>query len=350
MPIYALGSNGSGQLGLGHEEDVSEPRLVRVPETLTADRVRTVTAGGNHTLLLCTSGDVYASGSNVNGRCGIIQERMQLSTFEQVDLPGKVKLCAATWDASIFALEDGRIMVCGAGAKGELGLGRGHNQATKPTDIAGFPPKGATVIDLAACMGHVIIVLSNGDAYGWGTGRHGQIGEPAEDVWQPRKIENVSFKVARAICGKDFSCLLSDPTRGQVLLMGPSKRDLYNLKGSIPARVDPWIDTQASWGSVFMHMSSGQLLSWGRNDHGQLAPPNVPNVTSIAAGSEHMLALTAAGQVLAWGWGEHGNCGSPLDGKSDVNGRWNTLEVNGQVIRLGAGCATSWIVVSDSKG
>ena len=55
------------------------------------------------------------------------------------------------------------------------------------------------------------------------------------------------------------------------------------------------------------------LLGWGRNDYSQADIPNgLTNVTGIAAGSSHSLALRADGTVMAWGAGAS-NTGVPLD-------------------------------------
>lgn len=88
----------------------------------------------------------------------------------------------------------------------------------------------------------------------------------------------------------------------------------------------------------------------GRNDHGQLGPPDLTNICEIAIGSEHVVAIDASGNALAWGWGEHGNCGPGTNG-GDVKDRWNVivssqyLPENSKIITVGAGCATSWIQI-----
>jgi len=93
------------------------------------------------------------------------------------------------------------------------------------------------------------------------------------------------------------------------------------------------------------------LISWGRDDHGQLTPPELPSVSQVAIGSEHALVLTEEGEVCAWGWGEHGNCG-PKTTDGDVKGRWNVvasskyLPAGSKISYIGAGCATSWIYLS----
>lgn len=81
MPLFAFGSNGSGQLGLGHTEDVSIPtRCVFDDEASPqADngKVVRIAAGGNHTLVLFENGAVYAAGCNVDGRCGLHRSRVE---------------------------------------------------------------------------------------------------------------------------------------------------------------------------------------------------------------------------------------------------------------------------------
>ena len=97
-------------------------------------------------------------------------------------------------------------------------------------------------------------------------------------------------------------------------------------------------------------MASGVIVSFGRNDHGQLPPFGLPPIEAMSAGSEHCLALTKTGKVLAWGWGEHGNCGKHTDSDGDVKGRWNEIELphSQKVTAVYAGCATSFILTAHS--
>ena len=70
--------------------------------------------------------------------------------------------------------------------------------------------------------------------------------------------------------------------------------------------------------------SDGTVISWGRNDYGQLGDgtttpfirptpewvPNLSGVTSIAAGAVHSLALKSDGTVWAWGANHYGQLGN----------------------------------------
>ena len=171
-------------------------------------------------------------------------------------------------------------------------------------------------------------------------------------MWSPRRIEGVPFPAVKAVCGKDFTCIVGDREEGKLVVFGLKSRDRFGVLASIPAAVPGWKDIAASWGSVFILMPHGELIGFGRDDHGQLPPAGLPPIEAIAAGSEHCLALTKAGKVLAWGWGEHGNCGEHTDTNGDVKGRWNEIELpNAQPTgAVYAGCATSFIVTAgDAK-
>lgn len=359
--VFAIGSNGSGQLGITHKEDVSVPKPVSFYPSppsapLPSSPIVTIAAGGNHTLLLTEAGQVYWSGDSSTGACGIgpltnlpAFQEVKSTTEEEV---GDVALIAATWEASIVVAKDDvgqrtKIYSFGVGIKGELGLGELIVRTPSETQLKGFPPPNTEIVDLHACMSHVVCVLSNGDAYGWGNCRKGQIGEPAAVVHTPRKIE-VGFKVVRAVCCKEVTCLFGEADSGEMQVMGSDK---WKLRSGAPSKASAWKDVGAGWGNIYILTKEGGLNAWGRDDHGQLPPPNLPPLKSIAIGSEHVVALSESGDVLSWGWGEHGNCGPQVE-NSDVKGRWNIIASSkfippgSSIDTIGAGCATSWICIT----
>ncbi|KKY31510.1 putative rcc1 domain-containing protein [Diaporthe ampelina] len=368
--VYTLGSNGSGQLGIGHDQDVSIPRqVVFSPGSEPTTPIVQVAAGGNHTLLLTSDGQLFWAGDPSTGACGPFPAGQDASAGQQqqqhvahgVDLPrvvggtaAPVRLIAATWEASVIVQADdqGRntaVSAFGVGMKGELGLGQFIVRTPSISRVKDFPVQGTEVVDLAACMGHVVAVLSNGDVYGWGNGRKGQLGTAVDGVVdEPRRVEGVDFRVSRAVCGREFTCLFGPSESGEILVLGADKA---GVKSAAPATALGWKDVGASWGGVYILNQGGSLVSWGRNDHGQLAPPQLPKLDRISIGSEHAIVVTEDGNVLAWGWGEHGNCG-PKTENGDVKGRWNTIASikyipsGSEIVGIGAGCATSWISIT----
>ncbi|KAI9828964.1 MAG: hypothetical protein M1819_006463 [Sarea resinae] len=349
--LLAFGSNGAGQLGLGHRDDTSFPTPSTLASVEDAGPPTIIAAGGNHTLVLFPSGALFATGDNGNGRVGISPSDHCLTSFTRVqfqDLDGNVvnrfKLCSATWESSTFVTSDDIVYTCGSGSKGELGQGEGIIHSPGPRPLIGFPPAGTEIVDLAACMGHTVAVLTNGDVYGWGNGRKGQLGCPNVIVWTPRPIYGLQFKAMKVACGREFTFMVGKPEDGLYAILGADK---WGVKSAAPTTVSGWKDIGASWGSIFMLSASGTLTSWGRDDHGQRAPKGLPKLHQIAVGSEHILALSHDGRLLAWGWGEHGNCGPGFSDAADLKLPWNLITISERnAIFIGAGCATSWIWAS----
>jgi protein ATS1 len=373
IKLFALGSNGSGQLGIGHRDDVASPQMCIFDSASFQllepnDEIIKVVAGGNHTLVLFSSGAVFAAGSNEFGQCGLPTSISSTNIYRWVDLHSeaprsedKVKLydgISATWEASFFRTGD-HIYVRGQGLKGELGLGEGLRQAHEKTNVivlSGELEGSSGIEEIKSGMNHTVVLTEDGELLGWGVGRKGQLGQENKQekiIWKPRKI-GIPLQAAKIAVGRDFTFVTGDEDRWHCLL-GDNKYEsdyLPDLKSFVIAGEEATYDLTASWSNIYaLTRSDHQLKGWGRNDRGQLPPKHLPKLKSVAAGSEHCVGLTVDGQVVAWGWGEHGNCGPDTDAQADVaGGRWNMLPVplseHEEVVGVGAGCATSFIIVS----
>jgi protein ATS1 len=356
--LFALGSNGSGQLGIGHENDTAIPEKCEFNEEdlaniRTDDKIARIVAGGNHTLVLFESGVVFAAGSNEHGQCGQPSRIVQTSIFRRVvvhddtheELLEFIDI-SATWEASFLLGRNGCVYVFGGGEKGELGLGRavtvtGDLSRTRLVVVGGSDSK---VKKLYSGMRHTIAVGDGGQVFGWGSCRKGELGPDLEHlkaVWIPERL-NVPFECQKAVLGRNFTIVFSTD-RGKVLsqdrvLQEMAEKSVQLLKG----------DVEAGWSTVYSTVD-GHVQGFGRNDRGQWPSEDLPDLSKLAAGSEHCLGLTADGHVVAWGWGEHGNCGQPTDLRGNVAGWWNVLSIpledDEEVVSIAAACATSFIVI-----
>lgn len=369
MPLYAFGSNGSGQLGLGHKDDVSIPaeclfKQAVLTDSQTLDLVHPsrheqpggpvhIAAGGNHTLALFSSGEVWTAGSNANGRCAQAPEVEEVLEFRRVRVVrnggndiDRFSAVAATWESSCFVeAETEAVWVVGMGWKGELGLGENVTEVRSPTKIPNFPPQGTRIMSISGGMGHVVVALSNGDVFGWGNVRKGQLGEELarkKIVWSPEKV-NVPFAVKQVVCGREFTAFGGDTEKGDFTVFGSDK---WSLQSKAPQSLKGYKRLFASWSGIYSHQSDGSVIAWGRNDRGQLPPHKFPKVILMAAGSEHVVAVTDDKKLVAFGWGEHGNCGPETDQQGNVVGSAAEIpfgSVSG-ITSVGAGCATSWLM------
>ena len=364
--LFAFGSNGNGQLGIGNTDDQDRPHKCMFlcdHNQFLGNPVR-IAAGGNHTLVLFDSGRLFSAGSNNNGQAGLKANLSSTSdpadlhtVFTEVIVPSqskKVKLCSATWEASIIVTLEDDVYTFGSGPNGELGAR--IEQTYQPQKLLDFPPVNTNVVQIASGVRHTVVVLSNGEIYGWGNARKGQLGqEDTKIIWTPRKVGGLNFRAKEATCGREFTYVVGDPSKPEQLVIGSEK---WNVLADAPsAYSSPSLERKmlgSSWCGISILDICGKLISWGRNERGQLAPKDLPEIEQIAVGSEHTIALTKDGKVLAWGWGEHGNCGPSTDQDESDESRWREILSKPpvgeeKVISLGAGCATSFIWTTCEK-
>ena len=354
MPLYAFGSNGSGQLGIGHRDDTSVPTLHKTQILNQEARPMTIRGGGNHTIIVYSPGEVAVCG---NVLLGLKAE----SHLESVPVNLQAKYCAANWRTVITCTESSHTFLVWGFADGEELGGVAKEIPFCSAEPWGWvseqysPDRGVQIVDVASGLYHTVVVMSNGDVWGWGSNRKGQLGEVLKGTWSsvPSRINRheIGFKVKRAACGREFTYLVGDPKEGRHCILGGRgsnpKWNVTNVTLKAPKRIPAWKDIGANWGGIFVLFESGEMVSWGRNDHGQMCPSGLPPIKKMACGSEHVMAIDIEDRVLAWGWGEHGNCGPNTDKKGDVKGKWACIDLpDGEAYvadGVGAGCATSWV-------
>lgn len=325
--VLSCGSNGNFQLGVGDQDDHNTLQEAMFEPVVTSKPVK-FAFGGNHTLILFENGQVYASGSNEYGQCAVENPKM-LTSFTLV--PGVWRNIAAGWEYSLLVSRDNRLLSCGRGLKGELGLGKEiTTSGLREISLLG------TILEIQSSINHVIVKCEDA-FYGWGNCRKGQMGpvelnekgKPLGSYWKPTKLPILA---AYYCMGHDRTVLLSK-TGTEVIGKNPEK-----LNGNSTNKI------RAMWSSVHIG-DEGGILSYGNNLHGQLFTYEAPSeIVDFEVGSEHGAVLLLNNQVYAWGWGEHGNCG--VQGTDSVTFPINKIyEGTAKVKLLACGNATTWLVV-----
>ncbi|KAI8370342.1 regulator of chromosome condensation 1/beta-lactamase-inhibitor protein II [Radiomyces spectabilis] len=332
MQVYAFGSNGNGQLGIGHTDDtfILTPCL-GLPENQSIIKIA---SGGNHAAALTCQGEIYLTGASQRGDIPRLSNTQSDSeSWHQFQRPAWLRQhrwrdVACGWAFTIAVSEEGRVYGFGSAKCGELPM-----SSDIPIEI---DAQLSNIVAVACGWRHVVALDGHGQVYSWGWGRHGQLG-PDRGMVYPKSIRpvqawNFSEPIAKVACGHMHTVLKS--REGTVYAFGSDK---YG-QSSVPLAIHA-TDISAGWHHTAALDRADRLIMWGRNDHGQLQA--LDNVQLFVCGSEHALALTQ-GQVLAWGWNEHGNCGVEEDPTVKTPIPLAGLPSN-RVVLLAAGCATSWI-------
>lgn len=297
--LYAFGYGTYGELGSGPPVGghSSTPTLVTLPGA--SGPVTQIAAGSSFSLAVTSTGQLYSFGENKYGQLGR-EENVGTATPSptptQVFLPGAVGPVIRVVAGNVHSLAitaSGQLFAFGDNFSGELG-NTTNNGISKPNPtptLVSLPGAGGPVVQAAAGNGYSLVVTSTGQLFSFGYNHYGALG----------REEN---------SGTDNA----NPTPAQVSLPGESGPVVFASSGAEHS---------------YALTSSGQLYAFGDNRYGQLgttanAGTENPNpspalvslpapIVQIGGGDNHALAVTANGELLSFGINFYGQLGRPTD-------------------------------------
>lgn len=115
--LWVAGSNSSGQLGLGHKNNIYTFTQVDI------DNVKNVQCGWNHVMVLKNDGTLWACGSNNSGQLGL-NSTTSVSVLTQVTTNiSDIKQIKCAGENSYIVKNDGTLWIAGRNWMGQLGMG-----------------------------------------------------------------------------------------------------------------------------------------------------------------------------------------------------------------------------------
>jgi len=212
---YCWGQGGSGQLGNNSATNSSTPVAVQMPAGVS---FQSIAAGIIHTCALTTEGKAYCWGQGGSGRLGN-NSATNSSTPVAVQMPAGVSFQSITANGShTCALTAGGKAYCwGWNSQGQLG----NNSTTNPsTPVAVQMPAGVSFQSITASYYHTCALTTTGQAYCWGLNSQGQLGNNSTTGSRiPVAVQmpaGVSFQYIAA--GNVHTCVLT--TTGQAYCWG----------------------------------------------------------------------------------------------------------------------------------
>ena len=183
--VYCWGSNEYGQLGHGEVGsdalgDDEHPAAVGV--VALGGKAAQLAAGAMHTCALLESGDMRCWGRADFGQLGYgatesTDNDTNPASTTIVPVGGQVRQITAGESHTCALLDGGDIRCWGLGTDGRLGHGANDSIGDdEPADAVGSVALPGPAGAVAAGESHTCAILTNGDIYCWGLGKHGRLG------------------------------------------------------------------------------------------------------------------------------------------------------------------------------
>jgi alpha-tubulin suppressor-like RCC1 family protein len=182
--VFAFGLNSHGELGNATGNNTQNanptPTLVTLPGA-TGPPVQ-IAAGTGFSLVLTSTGQLFTFGENSNGQLGNsnhIGTTTANPSPSLIALPGAtgapVQIAAGT-DHSLVVTSSGQVFAFGDDTFGECGPS-GNGTATNPTPtLVPLPAGSGPAVGVAAGDGYSLVLTALGQVYTFGTNRFGELG------------------------------------------------------------------------------------------------------------------------------------------------------------------------------
>lgn len=345
--VVAWGANESGQHGNGTTLDSNLPVLVNANGALLGKTVQSISAGGKHSLALFTDGGIAAWGANASGQLGnnsTVSSNVPVTVPKQGAISGKTVIgLSAGGDHSLAVCSDGTVAAWGMNSSGQLG-NSSNNTSFVPVPVT--MNTGALlskrVIAVSASAAHSVALCSDETTVAWGANASGSLGNNSNTssniavavtrsgVLSSKKVSAVATGGAQsfALCSDGTLTSWGLNTFGQ---LGNNTTETTRVPVTVTTTTGALfgktvVATSVGQSHTVVRFSNGGMASWGRNAEGQLGNntttnSNIPvevfsggvlsgkKIAAVSAGAAHNVALCSDGTVVTWGSNSSGQLG-----------------------------------------
>lgn len=257
--VFVFGNNSHNQLGLIDKEYVLTPTLL---PRLVGIKVVAVACGSGHSIAVANDGKAFSWGIGKQGQLGLGND-INVKEPKLLSLNG-VKSVSCGIAHSFFLLKDGNLFSCGLNSYGQLGLGLSEQCVLTPTEVKIVGVTNETISHISCGGGHTLLIMNN-KVYGTGSNSCKQLGiDDVSDLYEFKLIIALTnVEAAFVACGEEFSSVISKSKL--VYMWGLTVHDGQLESRSTPSLIRDFIDIESIHCSqkLILAISNGDVYSWG---------------------------------------------------------------------------------------
>ena len=317
--LYSFGRNEQGQLGLGHNNDVSLPTPIP-----NLPKITQVSCGFNFTVCADCEGFMWSFGFNIYGQLGT-GNTLHYNTPQKIqDIPPVLSVSCGSYHTLIIT-KDSNLWSCGLNDFAQLCLGNKKSQM-KPQKTS-----FSNISKISTGFHHSLFQNDKGEIFACGYNQYGQCGLGHSDSPQitPSLIPEAPANIVQFVCGSQHSLFLDsegivysvgDNFYGELGLGHNTNQDvLYKIPNLPPIQTISCVDTSCYLADFEGNLWTFGLNDWGQLGHGDKTNINAPKVIStlkdiqqISYGctGRHFLAKNSQNQIFITGKNDCGQLGT----------------------------------------
>ena len=277
--------------------------------------------GEFHTITLSDDGTAYAFGGNENGQLG-------LGHNDDVSLPTpipnlpQINLISCGWDFTVCVDHEGFIWSFGDNDYGQLGTGNKTN-FNVPQKLLDIPP----VVSVSCGSAHTLVITNDSNLWSWGRNGNGSLCHPDdEDRSMPQKTSFSNILKISTGClhtlfrndkGEIFACGYNE--HGQCGLGHFHDYQITpSLIPNVPSNIVHFV---CGYNQNLFLDAEGYVFSVGFNGHGELGLghntdqselnkiPNIPPIKIISCSGSSCYLIDFGGNLWSFGYNANGQLG-----------------------------------------
>ena len=336
--LHSFGNNFNGQLGLGHNNDVSLPTPIP-----NLPKINMISCGDYFTVCVDCEGFMWSFGNNICGQLGT-GNKTNLNVPQKIqDIPPVLSVSCGSYHTLIIT-SDSNLWSCGSNDNAQLYLGNKEMQF-KPIKTS-----FSNISKISAGSFHSLFQNHEGEIFACGSNYTGAcgLGHFNDPQIIPSLILNAPENIVQFVCGSDQSLFLD--SEGNVYSVGDNgygnlglgHNTNQNVLSKIP-NIPPIQTISCARASCYLIDVEGNLWSFGHNDYGQLGHGdriniNTPQVIitlkdiqqiSFGSNGNHFIAKNSQNQIFVSGHNSYGQLGigdpQLVSTPKEINSQYSTI-------------------------
>jgi len=317
--LFAWGSGGSGQLGLGNRTNYSSPKQVASGSIWSTSQVA---SGNDYDTAAVENGSLWAWGQNESGQLGL-GNTTYYSSPKQVGALTNWKYVYLNYPFTMAIKTDGTLWAWGGNSSGQLGLGN-ITSYSSPKQVGALTNWASLALSNAP---FVAATKTDGTLWTWGNNSNGQLGLNNRTNYSSPVQVGALTNWLKVSCGYRF--LMAIKTDGTLWGWGDNTNGEVGLPSLINYSSPKQVGALTNWKSVsngqyftLALKTDGTLWFWGDNFNGNSgnnvsgnaysSPTQVGSLTSwssVTAGPSQSAAIKNDGTLWMWGKNQQGQLG-----------------------------------------